>query len=202
MAQTFFDVHCHLFNLIDVPLWETFSGAMRMHTLIGLASIAAGKKMLNEQRYFLRFFERSSETNLLWLAEQINTAITEDTELTKFLGSPSRIALTPLIMDFDTHIEDLPCMRGDECVESQYHRLDHAITECKKDLAGLGVRAFPFMGLALDKLNYNDPKQNLQKFQNWWEMNGMTRQERSRGWDLMPQKAIGIKFYPALGFKL
>jgi len=201
MAQTFFDVHCHLFNLIDVPLWETFSGAMRMHTLIGLASIVAGKKILNKQRYFLRFFERSSETNLLWLAEQINSAIREDTELIKYLGSPSRIVLTPLIMDFDTHIEDLPCMQGDECVESQYHRLDHAITECKKDLTALGVLAFPFMGLALDKLNNNDPKQNLQKFQNWWAMNGMTREERSRGWDLMPQKAIGIKLYPALGFK-
>jgi hypothetical protein len=203
MSKTFFDVHCHLFNLIDVPLWESVSGAMRMHTLVGLASILAGERILKEQRYFLRFFERSSETNLLWLAKQIDDAVQGDQELNEFLDSPTGIVITPLIMDFDTHIETLTCMPGDECVEGQYHRLDHAITECHADLASSQppVRAFPFMGLALDKLNHNDPTQYLNKLQKWWAVNGMTLEERNKPWDQMPQKAIGIKLYPALGFQ-
>jgi hypothetical protein len=94
MTRTFFDVHCHLFNLIDVPLWETFSGAMKMHTLIDLATILKGDEILEAQRYFIRFFERSSETNLMWLSEQISHAITSDEELAKWLGLPSSVILT------------------------------------------------------------------------------------------------------------
>jgi hypothetical protein len=203
MANTFFDVHCHLFNLIDVPLWETFSGAMRMHTLVGLATIFAGQQILKKQRYFLRFFERSSETNLLWFSEQICTALQSDPELYKFYGSPSAIVITPLIMDFDTHIQNMPCMPGDECVERQYQRLQEAISKCKPTLSTLPlpVRVFPFMGLALDKFNHHDPNHRLERFKDWWSMNGMSPEERRRPWDKMPQKAIGIKLYPALGFQ-
>ena len=61
---------------------------MKMHTLIGLAAILAGKSILKDQRYFVRFFERSSETNLLWLAKQIQEAVRDDLELKKFLDSP------------------------------------------------------------------------------------------------------------------
>lgn len=203
MNKTFFDVHCHLFNLIDVPLWETISGAMRMHTLIGLAAILGGKSILKDQRYFVRFFERSSETNLLWLAKQIQEAMRDDLELKEFLDSPTAIVITPLIMDFDTHIDSLPCMPGDEGVETQYQRLDHAIKECQAALSSgsTPVRVFPFMGLALDKLNNNDSQGNLQKFQKWWRKNGMSPEERALPWDRMPQKAIGIKLYPAIGFE-
>jgi predicted TIM-barrel fold metal-dependent hydrolase len=202
LRKTVFDVHCHLFNIIDVPLWETISGAMRMHTLIGLASILKGEQITKEHRYFLRFFERSTETNLIWFANQIIDAVHGSLEMNEFLGSPTEIVITPLIMDFDTHIEDLPCMIGDECVESQYTRLDHAIAQCRTALsqASMPVRTLPFMGLALDKLNNNDPSQFLKKFQNWWKLNGITPEERKLPWDKMPQKAIGIKLYPALGF--
>jgi predicted TIM-barrel fold metal-dependent hydrolase len=203
MGKTFFDVHCHLFNLVDVPLWETVSGIMRMHTLVGIASALKGDQIVKEQRYFLRFFERSTETNLLWLADQIEAAVQADQAMRAFLDSPPAIVITPLVMDFDTHIDTLPCMEGDESVDSQYHRLDHAIAECRSALASASspVRAFPFMGLALDKLNNNDPSQKLKTFQKWWAVNGMTPAERKKPWDQMPQKAIGIKLYPALGFQ-
>jgi hypothetical protein len=203
MGNRFFDVHCHLFNIVDVPLWETLSGAVRMHTLIGLASILAGESILQQHRYFLRFFERSTETNLLWLAEQIREALNSNPEMSAFLGSPKGIVITPLIMDFDTHIEKLPCMPGDESVESQYHRLDHAIAECHAALASAGtpVHAFPFMGVALDKLNNDDPHDHLAKVKDWWATNGLTKAERALPWEQMPQKALGIKLYPALGFQ-
>ena len=89
MRKTVFDVHCHLFNIIDVPLWETISGAMRMHTLIGLASILKGEQITKEHRYFLRFFERSTETNLIWFANQIRDAVHGSLEMNEFLGSPT-----------------------------------------------------------------------------------------------------------------
>lgn len=205
MNQVFFDMHCHLFNLIDVPLWETFSGAMKMHTLIGLATILKGDKILEGQRYFIRFFERSSETNILWLSGQIRQAIDrkEHEELAKYLGYPSSIVLTPLVMDFDNSIESLPDMTGDENVESQYNRLHRAIVDCKDSLCSgsIPMRVFPFMGFALDKLNGNDPNKFLVRLQEWWRHNGISREERTLTWNSMPQKAIGIKLYPALGFQ-
>jgi len=202
MNGNFFDVHCHLFNLVDVPLWETFSGAMKMHTLIGLAAILKGPQIAEEQRYFIRFFERSSETNLLWLHNQINNAIRGDQALGEWLGAPSRIILTPLIMDFDTSIVPLPEMQGDETVESQYERLHRAIVDCKNELtsAPTQMRVFPFMGFSLNKLNANDPNNFLARLKDWWRKNGMSREERKLPWESMPQKAIGIKLYPALGF--
>lgn len=202
MTRVFFDVHCHLFNLIDVPLWETFSGAMKMHTLIGLAAILKGRQIAEGQRYFIRFFERSSETNLSWLHGQISHAIRSDEDLSEWVGAPSRIIITPLIMDFDTSITQLPDMVGDENVESQYKRLHSAILERKDELtsASTPMRVFPFMGFALNKLNANDPNKFLIRLKDWWRYHGMSREERKLPWDSMPQKAIGIKLYPALGF--
>lgn len=203
MNKPFFDVHCHLFNLVDVPLWETISGAMKMHTLVGLASILKGPSILSEQRYFIRFFERSPQSNLLWLSKQINDALNKSGGIGEIRDMFDSIVITPLIMDFDTHIESLECMPGDETVESQYHRLDDAIVESNTTLASLGlpVRAFPFMGLALDKFNKSDSRSKLQAFQAWWEAYGMSSEERKLPWNQMPQKAIGIKLYPALGFQ-
>ena len=203
MNKTFFDVHCHLFNLIDVPLWETVRGVMRMHTLLGLAACLEGDDIVERQRYFIRFFERSSETNLKWFAQQLRHAIKEDDELSKYLGFPSSIIITPLVMDFDTNIKVLPDMVGDESVESQYDRLHQAICQCSAELsaAPIPIRVFPFMGFALDKLNGNDPQQVLAGFKRWWQRNGLSADERKQPWQQIPQKAIGIKLYPALGFK-
>ena len=203
MNKTFFDVHCHLFNLIDVPLWETVHNVMRMHTLLGLAACINGDEIIDRQRYFIRFFERSSETNLKWFAQQLRQALTEDAELSKYLDRPSNIIITPLVMDFDTNIQVLPDMIGDETVESQYNRLHQAISQCSAELSAgpIPVRVFPFMGFALDKLNGNDSQQVLAGFKRWWQCNGLSADERKQPWERVPQKAIGIKLYPALGFK-
>jgi hypothetical protein len=105
-------------------------------------------------------------------------------------------------MDFDTSIEQLPDMAGDETVESQYSRLHRAIVGCRNELNSVStpMRVFPFMGFALDKLNANDPNKILIRLKDWWRNHGMSREERKLPWDSMPQKAIGIKLYPALGF--
>ena len=202
---TFFDVHCHLFNILDIPFLETVMGAMKMHTLIGLAAILKGEELVEEQKYFVRFFERSSETNLCWLSGQIREAILHDHELSSYLGPSAQVILTPLVMDFDTNIVDLDQMPYDEPAMNQFERLQTAIQACQHELSGISgktipLRAFPFMGLALNKLNNGDPQNQLGSFQDWWAKHGMSRADRKQPWASMPQQALGIKLYPSLGF--
>lgn len=202
----FFDVHCHLFNILDIPFLETVMGAMKMHTLIGLATILKGEELVEEQKYFVRFFERSSETNLCWLSEQIRNAIDDDADLKDQLGASAQIVLTPLVMDFDTNIVNLDQMPYDESAENQFKRLQQAIAACQQDLSGnsgqkIPLRVYPFMGFALNKLNNGDPLNQLERFQGWWTKHGMTSADRKQSWESMPQRALGIKLYPSLGFK-
>ncbi|MBL7031697.1 MAG: hypothetical protein ISR97_00755, partial [Nitrospira sp.] len=69
MSQKLFvDCHCHLFNIVDIPLYATLEGKIEMGTLKRLvysfaaaAAILTGKAEdeLKEREEFLRFFERS-----------------------------------------------------------------------------------------------------------------------------------------------
>ena len=140
---------------------ETVTGVMKMHTLLGLATILKGEKLVEEQKYFVRFFERSSETNLCWLSQQIRNAIAADAELGHYLGASAQIVLTPLVMDFDRNIVDLDQMPYDELAENQFQRLQQAISACQQHLSGradqeIPLCVFPFMGFALNKLNNGD----------------------------------------------
>ena len=63
----FIDSHCHLFNIVDIPLYETIAGKVAMGTLGRLVAafgaggaIASGLvgRKFNEYEQVIRFFER------------------------------------------------------------------------------------------------------------------------------------------------
>jgi len=91
-ASPFVDAHCHLFNIVDVPLYEAILGNIQMGTVKQLmASIAVGSgtinpsSMLKEQRNFIRFFERDIAANINWLKDQLTQAVAGDTKSSNIL---------------------------------------------------------------------------------------------------------------------
>lgn len=206
-ADPFIDAHCHLFNIVDVPLYESIAGLINMGTIKKLlAAIVAGgaiasgelPEALKKQRNFLRFFERDIADNITWLESELRKAVDSDNEISRVLQQygyrSKRIVITPLAMDFDTNLCETEIGRDSVC-ESQVHRLFHAIED-----AGASIEIYPFAGFALDKLDEDNTK--LEAFQQWWDANSLGSEFRSKGRlsPLAKGKAIGIKLYPPLGF--
>ncbi len=202
--EIFFDTHCHLFNILDVPLYESLAGLVNKDTL-SLLLVAMGipiaiaadlpHKKLEEYRNFLKFFERDARANIHWFAKQLHTA-TEETIYKTLIGKIQRIVITPLVMDFDTNIQTTDLGFDYKSSEHQFQRLRQAIL----DTPDCQIEIYPFMGFALDKLN--DPTA-LTRLQDWWQEFGYSSTERARGFQgplQPPGKAIGIKLYPPLGF--
>ncbi len=207
----FIDAHCHLFNIDDIPLYESIAGVVRMGTIekllvafISWPAIVSGEvsKQLRLQKNFIRFFERDISSNIEWLARQLDSAVCKENEINKVLKqygyTNKRIVVTPLVMDFDTrHLET--DLGDDVSCEKQISRLFAAIKDYKPNPQA-GFEIYPFMGFALDKLDKD--RVALDKLQEWWEEHGYTREERASAKEnpLPPGKAIGIKLYPPLGF--
>lgn len=206
-GSPFIDAHCHLFNVDDIPLYESVLGKVRMGTIDALlGSIIAGAAVstqqvpgfLESQRNFIRFFERDIPSNILWLNDQLVAAVQGSTEinvvLKKFGYTGKRIVVTPLIMDFDKSLVETDLGRDVSC-KDQARRLFHAIAECDSAL-----EIYPFFGFALNKLD--DNLHELEKLQLWWKDNGIMKHQRVLGMNnpLPAGKAIGIKLYPPLGF--
>lgn len=200
----FIDSHCHLFNILDVPLYESIAGLINKDTIILLlaslkvaaaATTGLPRDLLEKNRNFVKFFERDTRANIVWLARQIETAVYNCTSRS-ILGSDSikRIIITPLVMDFDSSIQRTDLGSDFKSCEQQFDRLSRAIVETNSS-----VEIYPFMGLGLNKL---EEANALEDFQKWWCDNGYTSQARYQGYDtpLERGKAIGIKLYPPLGF--
>lgn len=216
---TFIDPHCHLFNLVDVPVYESAKGLLNMNTMMKLVAflgagpvIASGYPldMLEEYREFVKFFERPQQENVRAFAAEVHNA-----------GGAGLTVLTPLVMDFDCvrhpcgvtnkNCTNKQCPIGrqprnvsvanDVTVQGQYFRLWEAIQEI--DASGIwggNVKVFPFIGFDLRKLT---PKNStaLTTLKAFWERVGVTKAERAKGFAHIENgKSLGIKLYPPIGF--
>jgi len=195
---TFIDCHCHLFNIVDVPLYATIAGKIRMGTmerfaaaLVAGGSILTGiaESKLREYESFIRFFERSIEDNIDWLTCEIRDAVPDGVET---------VLITPLVMDFDKIHAMSPSGR-EPTVRDQFDRLKEAIADSvARDGGTPEIKICPFMGLDMRKLSEPDCLPDLEEF---WNENGVSTGDRSEGVSgLVSGKALGIKLYPPIGF--
>jgi hypothetical protein len=208
----FIDAHCHLFNILDVPLYESLSGKIKQGTiqrlLLAFAAgpavlIGAPEQLLLKYHNFITFFENDIRDNIHWLEKQLNLAFKDSLVKAYFGASANRLVMTPLAMDFDTNLDgsDLGSERK-RCIH-QIERLFSAIQQAQLvpgDSADTRLEIYPFMGFALNKLDHHPGC--LQDLKDWWGSNGLTAAQRSEGFSkkVQPGKAIGIKLYPPLGF--
>ena len=191
----FVDCHCHLFNIVDIPLYATLQGKVEMGTLkrlvgsfaVGGALLAGvGDNILEGKEEFIRFFERSIEDNIKWLSLQVrNTA------------PDKNILMTPLVMDFDPVHQVSDSSLNEPTVEDQLNRLLTAIHNTKNSCHN--VSFCPFIGFDLRKLDEPKEKIGLLKMQELWKTYGTTSKERSTE-PLKSGSVFGIKLYPPIGF--
>jgi hypothetical protein len=203
----FIDAHCHLFNIADIPLYESALGKVQMGTIqsflvaIGAGAAIGGQELpdaIKKQRNFIRFFERDISANIEWLAKEMSSAVLSENEISNALRrygfKGKRIIATPLVMDFDTSLSETDIGKDVSC-ESQVIHLFEAIHASNSSL-----EIYPFAGFALDKLDQDGS--SFVAFQQWWKRNSIPAEERVRGKSTMLPggRVIGIKLYPPLGF--
>jgi len=196
-TDLFVDNHCHLFNIVDIPLYATLEGKLEMSTLkkfayglgltIGAIPVLLSGGMESKLKHteeFLRFFEREISSNIKWLSEQIHNTVPED----------KNVLLTPLVMDFDLVDKNASAGLDEPTAERQLNRLIRAIKETKDKT--YGIKLCPFMGFDLRKLHKTGGLKAFQKIWNKYSSNN----EIHNYDDLKSGDVIGIKLYPPLGF--
>lgn len=190
--KLFVDCHCHLFNIVDIPLYATLAGKVEMGTLKRLAGsfllsgallTGIGGNILKKKEEFIRFFERSIEDNLVWLARQVRETATDKT-----------IIMTPLVMDFDKIHDKSSDILTEGNVEVQLQRLRSAIEATKGSCSN--VFFCPFIGLDLRKLATDS---GFDKIKRLWTKYGTSKQDRLNR-PLKSGAVFGIKLYPPIGF--
>ncbi len=215
----FVDAHCHLFNLVDVPLYETLNGQVSMNTAAKLLAVMAPSPMLigfatgalHDNKEFLQFFERPQVENMRSLARQIKTS-----------SKAEQVVMTPLVMDFDCIRHEKCGSKGTPCTsrecpllkepdrrtsadpsaEGQYRRLKESVAKLngENDQIEGNVKVFPFLGFDLRKLTPQNGS-GLARLQSLWAEVGTTQAERDSGFSNIENgKALGIKLYPPIGF--
>ena len=219
MPEKFFDTHCHLFNIVDVPLYESLNGKIEMNTVVKLlGAISASSALLtgflqhkiHDYKEFIQFFERGQDENIRSLASQILQASNAD-----------QVILTPLVMDFDCTRhdcgEDNDLCFGKDCplqksrqtsatydptAAGQFNRLQASIKSFHDQHSdwGQNIKILPFLGFDLRKLTPN-ASTALTELQKLWDSVGVSKELRAQGFNSIESgKALGIKLYPPLGF--
>jgi len=191
----FIDCHCHLFNIVDVPVYATLAGKVPMGTLQRLTNAFAAnfaitsgmlQSKIDQYEDFVRFFERPIEKNVRWLSDEVGLACQNKT---------TPVLLTPLIMDFD-EVDNSP-HAGKPSVEAQLLRLVAAIGAAGDTGT---TKIYPFIGLDLRKLE-EPGGETMAWLEKLWRMHGISAAQRKKGVGAMPSgKVLGIKLYPPLGF--
>ena len=221
MSSTFIDTHCHLFNFVDIPVYETLEGKVSMNTAVKmLAALSASGAWLSgivqhkvhDYKDFIQFFERPQQENIRQFIADVVEANNAET-----------LVLTPLVMDFD-------CVRQEECsgkigpctrrecalfniqqnpgaqdpnVRQQLFRLIDAIQEVENS-GGFPpdktVKVLPFLGFDLRKLSPPNSTA-LDDLKALWAEIGVSQQQKAEGFgSLLNGQVLGIKLYPPIGF--
>lgn len=213
--KTFIDCHCHIFNLTDIPLYESINGMLNVNvvkklvlsiggsSLIGIGRLDdfIGKKV-EEKEAFIRYFERDLRDTIVKFDKHLLETITE---------TDSEILITPLIMDFD-------CINGVEQnslkksnLELQTERLVSAIKE-----SDTKIKICPFIGYDLrklilkqdpitkeylekDYLSKEESAERLDKFKILYKEYA-SKSKRTSIKELENGEILGIKLYPPIGF--
>ncbi len=195
MAQSsFIDTHCHLFNIGDIPLYESILGNMPSGLILMLGGLTGIiKSELKKRRLLIEFFERERSENINKMEEEMGLALRQIPGLG---ANVTRIA-TPLIMDFE---EGAP----NERLAMQELRLREAIGQSEQVA---GFKVLPFLGIDLRRLH----RMSATQLMNWAHKpvdDGGGQQVKriegisERGAGVIPPSGsfIGIKLYPPLGF--
>lgn len=221
MADTFIDTHCHLFNFVDIPVYETLDGKVSMNTAVKmLAAFSASGALLSgivrnkihDYKDFIQFFERPQSENIKAFVDEVAAADGAD-----------ELILTPLVMDFDCVRQEKcggncnPCMNRncplpdaqpttdaqDPSAGQQLLRLVETIRHVEQSGGfpdGKSVKLYPFLGFDLRKLTPPNSTA-MEDLKQLWEEVGVTKQERQRGFTgIANGKVLGIKLYPPIGF--
>lgn len=177
--RVFVDAHCHLFTIEDIPLYATADRKITAKSMLALgAALASAGRQLKRFEPFIKFFERSIDTNLRSLVAQVQK-----------VADGRDVVLTPLIMDFDL----IP--GSEESVARQTERLRSAIERCYAGDSSVAVH--PFVGYDLRKLE-GDPE--LVAFKQFWEQCHPEDSPPGAIPGLACGEVIGIKLYPPIGF--
>lgn len=190
--KEFIDSHCHIFNIVDIPLYETIQGKVNFNTFsklfLGTAVPLAGAlygankiKEIEKKKDFIKFFERSLKDSIFKFEKHLLDLTGENTD----------ILITPLIIDFDSVKEDEDNFSN---LEAQTKRLIDAIDESSSKLK---IKICPFIGFDLRKLILAD---GLQQIQNLWKNYGFSPQKNTTIKEIKNGSILGIKLYPPMGF--
>jgi len=195
MSQTnFIDTHCHLFNIGDIPLYETVMGNMPSGLLIALGWLSGIiRREVKKRQLLIEYFERERSENINLLEQEMGTALRQ----VLGLGANVTRIVTPLIMDFEKGAPN-------ERLAMQELRLREAIRE--SDQVD-GFKVLPFLGIDLRRLH----SMKATELMDWAHKlvdDGRGQQVRrlegiaDRGAGVIPPTGsfVGIKLYPPLGF--
>lgn len=77
MAQSsFIDTHCHLFNIGDIPLYESILGNMPSGLILMLGGLSGIiKSELKKHRLLIEYFERERSENINKLEQEMGLAL-------------------------------------------------------------------------------------------------------------------------------
>lgn len=204
--KEFIDCHCHIFNIVDVPLYATLNGQLNVNSINKLKASLGGAfgladNIVRRNEDFIRFFERSLPSSIKKFEKHLNNLVKDE---------ESEILITPLIMDFDCIENVEPNDLNFSNLELQTKRLQDTIRELDAKEC-LKIKIYPFIGFDLRKLilsrdpfskqfkNYKphltnkELNKNLEDFKTLWKKYS-TQSELKNG------DILGIKLYPPIGF--
>lgn len=192
----FFDSHCHLFTIADIPLYQL---AKRLHRKaehplrLFLAPAAIALLSVEKFREFIQFFESEPRQNVVRVSEQLKES------LAQLNVEAGQIVMTPLVMDFDAG-----------------GKVDKLLPQIKRLVeaapAAEGVTILPFAGVDPRRL-LGDPGDDAvpapstvrKRIKAFLDVNGVRGVGERGGWAQLGKSItsgdmIGVKLYPPLGF--
>jgi len=230
MSKTFVDCHCHLFNLMDVPLYETLSGQVNVGSLLklvaasslgpaaGIIASSRANSLLKENEYYVKFFERSIENNIKWLQETVKEAALRN--------GYDTVLLIPLVMDFDC----IGCPSEEDCEKnglpkcqraSRWDIINNRVIDTESLQRNLNVymqlermqkaikvvvgddpkfKICPFIGFDLRRLTIED-NSGFEELKAIWNNYGYKNKDGNGSYDMLKSgQLLGIKLYPPIGF--
>lgn len=198
-CDVYFDVHCHLFTMADIPLYKTISAKEKhldkVGTYLGLLFVPLGilarilgadpGDAVDDAKPFLRFMESEPEQNVARFYQELKDALS-DKEMEDYSINAGQTVATPLIMDFDI---------GGKVnkLRAQADRLQAAIKQFQTDDVK-PTKFLPFMGLDPRRIYANDGMESILKLMEDYAVKSIDNLDNANNGDF-----IGIKLYPPLG---
>ncbi len=190
--EYFFDAHCHLFTVADIPLYQL---AKRLHRKaehplrLFLAPAAIALLSVEKFREFIQFFESEPKQNVVRVSAQLLES------LGKLNVEAEKVVMTPLVMDFDA---------GGK-VDKLLPQVERLV---KAAPAAEGVVILPFVGVDPRRLLGDGepaPSTVRKRVKEFLNVNGVKGVGERGGWAQLGNKVasgdlIGVKLYPPLGF--